>query len=952
MKKIWTAFLACLTFVCMALLASSCALLGGSSATPKLAFNEGYLEEVMLGEPIMLDEYIDLSLTDDYTAILTCDETGEDRDLKMLGQWTTDLPGTYTLTYTVNSGDYKGTISTKILVTVSKVTWQYSRPTLVYRVGETMEFNLLKRNLNLMVKSYYPYDFFVKAVQYNEDIKIDVSEQDSFTFEYEGDHIFTFSIKTEDGQELSADQKISVRPKQVLAPGAEEWMAENGITAYDYTLVSPDGKVSLDAGYYSSFINDNVPYLAFNGAEGTDGYGANTYMMVDFTGKNLPQVAFFCDEVTSSFTDGKNGILFSNGTSYNDGSFLSALDASRLTVFGPRKAEYAEFDNKGRMLALGSLADPCPLSYNALNDGDSYKYIIGIEDATANSVTARILLINMTTGERTFDYKQKLTGYSSPSGQTPLDLTDYFKGSIVLYGRYGIRLNFDKVYLPITGIDSIYELDVAAEFKDNYKETYQLNSYANVKDYIEIPSTDYEFSVIDPDGEVVEIAEDGTFQYTKSGTYLLRYNPMQEGVRISAVSVRVLYDFTTSFEEDFFEIEGAIIAGGDNGVIMNTQEDFIIEGSQSVKCYTINGGDGTISILPSKSFMEFIFLSREAVGISFEVYSLKTVQFALKGSNILQDYTGTIPAETWTTLTVTRDLCMRNFDVYKSAGYSLAIQLTPEEKFVPRECVYIDNIQILLDEVEVSIEDGAKTFMDENDITAYGYQTISDDMSVTLYGGMYQKEWYTIKNDDVPYLAYNGNYGAGSYVAVDFTGKNIPQLCFFAQEVTSSLTDGKAGLYVHTGMVKKNGELVSPHDSGRITFFGPNKMEYCRPDADGRVGHQGYQTNKEGAVITEASPLSIAALEDGVHYRYVAGIKSATEGRIELELLLINLDTNEEVVKYDMVITGNWITAEYLSGSIVMYSRYNQAITLDKVYAVYTNVSSVYDVDAVSEILG
>ena len=80
MKKFWIALLACLTFACL-MLGVGC----GSAAENKLAFNEMYLEEIELGDPIMLDEYIDPDLTDDYTALLTCDETGEERDLKKLG---------------------------------------------------------------------------------------------------------------------------------------------------------------------------------------------------------------------------------------------------------------------------------------------------------------------------------------------------------------------------------------------------------------------------------------------------------------------------------------------------------------------------------------------------------------------------------------------------------------------------------------------------------------------------------------------------------------------------------------------------------------------------------------------------------------------------------------------------------------------------------------------------
>ena len=61
MKKLWIAFLACISFVCIAF----CVACSGGDKK-ELAFNEGYLEEIILGDPIMLDEYIDPSNTDRY----------------------------------------------------------------------------------------------------------------------------------------------------------------------------------------------------------------------------------------------------------------------------------------------------------------------------------------------------------------------------------------------------------------------------------------------------------------------------------------------------------------------------------------------------------------------------------------------------------------------------------------------------------------------------------------------------------------------------------------------------------------------------------------------------------------------------------------------------------------------------------------------------------------------
>ena len=963
MKKLWMAFLACISFVCIAL-GAACS--DGDKA--KLAFNEGYLEQIVLGEPIMLDEYIDPSLTDDYTAILTCDETGQERDLKELVQWTTDKPGTYTLTYTVKSGEYKGKISAKIEVVVSKATWKYSTPTLVYRAGDTMSINLFKRQLNIAVNSYYDYEFYVEKVTYNgkeEQLK----GETSYTFPEHGEFSFTFCVETNDGQILKAQHEVTVRKQQVLADGAEEWMAENNISVdpEGYTYISSDGYVELDAGYINgSYFKDYVPYIAFNGKDGENGYGANTYVTVDFTGKNLPQVAFFCDEVKPSYTDGGKGMLFFNGFAYGRTNVEPQI--SRMVVFGPNKASYGELDNKGRFVAIGSATSPCPASWNSLEDNCQYRYIIGIEKATATSMTARILLINLTTCERVWDFSQKLSGYTvtqcslEPCPHTnggcsePLNLDDsYYTGSIVLYGLYGYDATFDKVYMPVTGVNDIYELDQAAEFKDDYKKHCNLGDTANVADYITIPTVDYEFRVVDPDGLPVTIDDDGNFTFVKSGTYRLYYAPNDGNIRQSSITVKVLYELDTPFAADYLETQGVINPfEGSILAVPNTNANFISEGTRSIKYYAVSATDN-FNVFVSKEFTDFVYLSRKVQGVSFEIYSETALSYRLKtltddpqnNAYLREDYTGTIPAETWTTVVLSRALMMKNFETYRSKAYSIALALEKTGGFGATECVYIDNIQLVIDG-EGAVANEAQTFMQANNITAYEYDSISADMSVALRAAYYQGrpeyDSQRMSNDDVPYVAYNGSYGAGNYVVVDFTGKNVPQFCFFAKEVTSSLLDGKAGIYVHTGMSKENGDYNDINDGNRVTFFGPKKIEYAHVNNQGRLGVYGS--------ATDVSPLSINGLADGTHYRYVIGIKSAQSGNFVLEQLLINLDTNTEAVRYETRISGGWITADYISGNIVMYGRYNVAITLDKIYAIYEDVSNIYEIDKVSEALG
>ena len=963
MKKLWITFLTCIVLACIALGTAS---LGCRS---KIAFNEGYLDEIVLGEPIMYDEYVDPSLTDDYTLILTYDETGEERDLKQLVQWTTDKPGTYTLTYTVKSGPYKGTISTKIEVVVSKATWKYSNPTFNYRAGEKMSFNYFERQLNIAVHSYYEYTFFVEKVSYNGKTE-DLRDKTSYTFPEHGNYTFTFGIETEDGQTLTADHAINVRKKQVIESGAEEWMSENNVTvdADGYTYISSDGRVELDAGYINgSYYKDYVPYIAFNGEEGGDGYGANTFVTVDFTGKNLPQVAFFCKDVKPSYSDGDDGILFFNGFAYGRTNVEPQI--SRMVIFGPNKASFGELDNQGRFCALGSTTDPCPASWNSLDENCKYRFIVGIENASSKSMTAHILLINLTTSERVWDKRETLSSYTinqcsinpcphkseGKECKEPLNLdSTYYSGSIVLYGTYGHDVTLDKVYAPVTGVADIYELDQAAQFKEGYKENYELGDTASVSDYIDIPSLDYEFTVTAPDGLPVSIDQDGAFTFTKSGQYRLYYAPSEEGVRPSSITVNVLYDFNVPFAEDYFETQG-VINPFEGGLIAvpNSDKNYVAEGKTSIKYYTVNATND-FNVFVSKAFTDFVFLSREAQGISFEIYSARELNFKLKamtdnpenGLYLREDYTGVIREDTWTTITLSRALMMTNYDTYKSTLYSIALSLEAQGGFSRGGCVYIDNIQLIMDK-EGEIASQAQEFMTANGITAYAYESIGSNLEVKLKPGYFQGKPDIASggmiSNDVPYIAYNGNYGAGNYVVVDFTGKNVPQLCFFAKEVTPSLIDGKAGIYIHTGVSNQNGDANDPNDGARVTFFGANKIEHAHVNNMGRLKVYGSSS--------DISPLSILGLQNGVHYRYVTGIKSAKNGELVFEQLLINLDTGGKVVYYETVIKGAWITSDYTSGNIVMYGRYNVAITLDKIYAVYANVSDIYAIDKVSESL-
>ncbi len=958
MRKILLILLSCIAMSSLCL--SACVVLpqGGTGEEVGLTFNEGYLDVIELGESIMADEYIDPNYSNDYTLVLTSDETDDEIDLKSRFTWTPNYPGTFTLTYTVNDGEYAGTtISTKIQVVVPEISWSYSRGTHIYRAGTSIKFSDLQASLNVAVQSYYEWSFSMDSVEY-EGGKVEFdANQTSYEFPEEGTYTFNFSVTTEDGQSRSGSQKVTVRPLQVMTEEGQAWLDENNMTVHDYTEVSGDGSVSLDAGYFTNSISDgNVPYLAFNGNNG--GFGEDTYVMFEFTGNNLPQLAFFCDEVTSNIADGKKGIYIHNGLTYNDGSTFSPTDSSRITLFGPdkysstaqctyRPDQYGRF-NSGMD---GSVTAPCPASYVALNDNYRYRYIVGFTDATETSLTVKIILVNLDTCEREFDWSKKLT---TISGAT-IDWANYsLTGSIVAYGRFGVPTKWDTVYAPFTGVNDIHELDVATTFKTGFRTTYPLDTTVNVSDYVDDQDGVYAFKVTDPDGEAVTISENGAFSYTKSGTYRLYYDSMQEGIRAASTTVDVTFDPKVDMGLDFFENYGAIVAGQfGTGLTMQTNSAYINEGNQSIRYY-LNGANTEIVVGMSAKFLDFMFLARTLDSISFDVYAERDMSFKLKpvvsGISIAKQYEGTVPAETWTTITVTRELYNANWEAYNNQAWRLAISFYATEEMEDKTPIYIDNVKLNATKYAETISANAQSFLDDNGITAYAYDSINDNLQVKLQPGWYQGNHYTVKNDDVPYISYNGNYGAKSYIVMDFTGKNIPWLGFFMKKTTGSLTDRVAGVLVGTGHTKLDGSALSETDNNRVTFYGPNKV-VCVNNSGMRFDDASRYSGQWGSA-SSASPMSINGLVDGVHYRWIIGIKSAVEGKVVLEALLLNLDTNTKVDYQTKELSDTAFTAEYLSGNIVIYGRYMKAITLDRIYPAYTNVSDIYAIDKVAEILG
>ena len=89
---------------------------GGSTASAPqedefTGFLKGYLQNVEIGSEFRLNEYVDIVGDSDYTIVVAKKDGSFSEDMTRTRAWDTRVatPGTYTITYTIASGENKGT---------------------------------------------------------------------------------------------------------------------------------------------------------------------------------------------------------------------------------------------------------------------------------------------------------------------------------------------------------------------------------------------------------------------------------------------------------------------------------------------------------------------------------------------------------------------------------------------------------------------------------------------------------------------------------------------------------------------------------------------------------------------------------------------------------------------------------------------------------------------------
>ena len=199
--------------------------LGACSKVPEgyTGFVEGYDNEVVLGEEMSLDEYIDfvqldpetgeweLSLFDstykyaEYTLTLSKGDTVIDLTGKTYWEIGDEAsPGDWTLTYQITEKcDYKGKFTAPLKIVAPKITATYTDDESVTTqyFGSTMNFESFFSGLNMDIRSYFDYTVKMKDV-FLAPTKTNLTNETEYKFPRVGGYNFTFVIESEDGQTL------------------------------------------------------------------------------------------------------------------------------------------------------------------------------------------------------------------------------------------------------------------------------------------------------------------------------------------------------------------------------------------------------------------------------------------------------------------------------------------------------------------------------------------------------------------------------------------------------------------------------------------------------------------------------------------------------------------------------------------------------------------------------
>ena len=854
---------------------------------------------------------------------------------------------------------------------------------------------------------------------------------------------------------VSEDRNIYATWKSVMGDAKDIGnMKVYGVSRADGLKISADDdvigqKVTLASGYLDDgayYPGDGNPtdktnsanqaYLAFDGE-----YSFGDFFVADFTGKNMPTIAFFANNYNNSIFYGngnKKGIVVSTGLTLPDGRLFTegagekgegpysttVWDGYGLALWGPRMI-YSTGKNgtyETSSLLLHSNETNVALGRANLVDGKKYRVIMGFEETNNDKIIKLVYTLYDLDNDCVVEMRSVYTyGHFS-------DKNTFCKGSIVAYGYFGTQTVLDKVY-------NIYQDTTIKEISNQLGMSYVYNNnYKNEGDKIILQT-----STLGNNANYTKGQQAATGAWVDQSCYTIDGN--------YGLNDYVAFDFTgknmpeiaffaKNYDNSMYASgtskQGIVVVTGitkydgslgsgvnGNGTIISYGYAHMIADTAGHKDFLYDGSKNIVSALGRANLddatryrviMGFVGGSghgSNGVTLKWNLYNLDTNEIVeqgklesynfFTGSNsavgnlTLKDLVGSIVLYGKFGTTCTID---KLYGVYEDTTIEHVAQKVSAEKVAVTFKNYDGEI-LLEQEVlagEIPTYSGIYPEREEDFIATYTFAGWDKELTAVNEDTEYVATFNVINKDNVTvsgnqshtygveqtsgkivlkksnlgqnanytkgqnnasgawvyqsYLALDGNYSLNDFVAFDFTGKNMPEIAFFAKNYDDSMYasgTSKQGIVVVTGITKYDGSLESGVNGNgtQINFGHPFMIQ----DASNGGFCQGAFAN---------SQLGRANLVDGTHYRVIMGFTAYGASAVELKWCLYNLDTNEIVEENSMhswnfftgsdAAVGN-MTLSDLVGSIVLYGKFGATCTIDKVHGVFedTDIATVAD---------
>ncbi len=191
---------------------ASCGEEEGGSGAPVVAFLEGYLDEISLGESIQIRDYIPQEILDykkdgkkGYTFKMQFGE--QVYDLTNRATFLPEAIGTWKMILTVG----KKSVEIDFEVKGKTLTWaDHVKPQIEYEIGGengTLDFAATLAAMEIEVYSDFEYETFINSVLIGSTnpTRVNLKDQTNYTFTVNDIHVFEYKTVATDGQEISGN---------------------------------------------------------------------------------------------------------------------------------------------------------------------------------------------------------------------------------------------------------------------------------------------------------------------------------------------------------------------------------------------------------------------------------------------------------------------------------------------------------------------------------------------------------------------------------------------------------------------------------------------------------------------------------------------------------------------------------------------------------------------------